>query len=357
MTDCKEPIVSTPSRRGFLSGAATLGVALAAPALFIPAKARSAGRITLVSWGGTYKDNIIKHLIKPFTEETGVEVAVSDTPDLARVKAQVESGNVEWDVFDGVGSQMLTGQANGYWEPIDTSIVTVNDLYTGKYSSTIGWYLFAGSFCWDPKRILPENVPKNFSDLWDATKFPGRRAFRSRISELLEIALVADGVNPDQLYPLDVERGFRSLDRIKPHVRKWTESSPETMTLIQDNEVDFSYTYASRVGTEIAKGASFDFGRGQTVNGLEYLSVLKGSRNKELGMKFIAFCMRPERLAAFCNAHLLAPNTQSAFAMMTDNSKKWVADMKNPQNIILNDEWWQPRFEELQGRFREWLLL
>ena len=53
-------------------------------------------------------------------------------------------------------------------------------------------------------------------DYWDAKKFPGPRGMYNAPTYILEFALIADGVPKDKLYPLDVPRAFKSLDRIKP---------------------------------------------------------------------------------------------------------------------------------------------
>lgn len=54
----------------------------------------------LVSWGVSYRVAMDAAVVKPFTQETGIQVSVIDTPDLAKVKAQQMTGNIEWDVFD-----------------------------------------------------------------------------------------------------------------------------------------------------------------------------------------------------------------------------------------------------------------
>ncbi|ODV43375.1 hypothetical protein AWV79_17990 [Cupriavidus sp. UYMMa02A] len=40
----------------------------------------------------------------------------------------------------------------------------------------------------------------------------------------LEFALLADGVPKDKLYPIDVQRALKSLDRIKKNVVKWWDT-------------------------------------------------------------------------------------------------------------------------------------
>src|SRR5215471_14894664 len=92
---------SSYPRRKFLTTATSL-----ACAPFLAGLTRKAGAtepIVLVTWGGTYRAAIEDTLCKGFTEQTGIPVTVIDGPDLAKVKAQVMSGHVEWDLFDGTG--------------------------------------------------------------------------------------------------------------------------------------------------------------------------------------------------------------------------------------------------------------
>jgi len=221
----------------------------------------------------------------------------------------------------------------------------------------IGTYLFAGGIAWDPKRFPEGKYPAVFKDFWDAQRFPGRRGLRTRISETLEMALVADGVAPDKLYPLDIERGFKSLDRIKPHVKKWIETTPETITLLTANEIDFSYTYLSRVLPAQKAGSSVQMSMQQTINSLEYLAVPKFSKNKEAAMRYLAFCLRPDRQAAFGSTNNFMPNARKGAAMLPPDSAKGMPDMRNPNNIVLNDAWWADTYDALQKRYTEWMLL
>ena len=344
------------SRRKFIIGAGAASMAASWPLILTPGKAKAAERVVLISWGGAYRDAVETAFVKPFTAETGIPVVISDTPDLAKVKAQITSKNVEWDVFDGVGSMAMSGQKDGYWEPFDKSIIDTSHLRTGVYPDTLAFYMSAGGMAWDPKRFPAGKHPVDFKQYFDAKTFPGRRSFRTRVSETLEAALIADGVAPRSLYPLDVERAFKSLDRIKPNVAKWVEQTPQTITLLQQNEVDFTYTYASRVKPAAAGGQSIQFSFEQTLNLAEYMQVLKGAPNKQAGMKYIGFMIRPDRLAAFCEILGLAPNSDKATALLSPEAKKWLPNMTSPNNAIIDDVWWTDNYAPLEKRFKEWLL-
>jgi len=353
-----EKTISSITRRRLLSGAggAALGASIAGPLILTPRKAKAADRIILISWGGNYREAVENTLCKPFTKETGIEITVADTPDLAKVKVQVTSGRVEWDVFDGPGAMIMSGSRAGYWEPLNRSIVDTADIPIGANPDNVAFYLAAGGIGYDPKRSPGSKHPEVFSEFWDVAKFPGRRGLRTRISEMLEMALIADGVAPKQLYPLDVERGFKSLGKIKPAITKWIDESPQALTLVQTNEIDFSYVYSGRVKNAQAQGASIDYSFKQSINIPEYLAVLKGAPHKEAAMKFVAFAIRPDRNAAFAEAMSYIPSNSKSAAMMSEASRKWLPDLTSPNNATMDDAWWADKFDELQKRFKEWLI-
>jgi putative spermidine/putrescine transport system substrate-binding protein len=272
------------------------------------------------------------------------------------MKVQVDSKNVQWDVFDSVGPQITAGARQGMWEDIDAKIVDRSDLVSPGGKDYVGTYLFGGGVAYDPKRVAEGKRPQSLKDFWDVQRFPGRRGLRTRISETLEMALVADGVAPDKLYPLDIERGFKALDRIKPAVKKWIETTPETITLITSNEIDYSYTYMSRVFPAQKAGSSVAMATGQTINSLEYLAVPKFGKNTEAAMRYVAFCLRPDRQAAFANTVFFAPNARKAVPLVAAESRQYMPDVLNPANIIMNDGWWADKYDALQKRFTEWML-
>lgn len=343
------------SRRSFVKGGLLAGSALVA-APYIHTSAKAADPLVLISWGGSYRKAWEEAFLVPFTAETGIEVVVADTPDMAKLKAQVTSGNVEWDVYDCPGAQAMSGIKNGFWEELDTNQISLSGLNVPTNPYAMPYYTYPGVIGWDPKKHPEGKRPLTFADLFNAEKFPGSRGLRTRISETLDIALLGDGVDPAKLYPLDVDRGFAVLERIKPHVKKWIEATPETITLVQRGEIDFSYTYTGRVKQAQADGISIDCSLAQTINAANYAAVPKGSTRKDNAMKLLAFTQRPDRAAAFSELMVYLPTVEAAIPLLSDKAKRWMPDLSDPQNVVMNDAWWGDNYDELQKRFSEWLL-
>ncbi|WP_439406600.1 ABC transporter substrate-binding protein [Bradyrhizobium sp. DASA03076] len=345
------------NRRQLLIGAgASAAGTIVAPALSRSARAQSKA-ITVVTWGGSYAEAMKKHWITPFIKKTGINVLVADGPDLAKLKAQSIMGTSEWDVVDAPGAMAVSGTKQGFWAPLDRNIIKSDNLTLPIAEDRAGLYFYAGGIAFNPKTHPAGKHPTNFKDFFDTNAFPGRRALRNRISEMLELALIADGVPPKQLYPLDVERGFRKLDAIKPFVAKWVEQTPQTIMLLQTGEGDFSYTYSNRAKVAKESNISIDFSLQQVIFGAAYFTVPKASMNKAEAMQFIAFTLQPDRQAALMDEMGIIPNNQQAIPLMSAASREWLPDMKGPNSAIVDDEWWADNFDKLQTRFKQWLLI
>ena len=74
-----------------------------------------------------------------------------------------------------------------------------------------------------------------------------------------ETLLLADGVPADKLYPLDLDRAFKKLDEIKPHITVWWTSGAQSAQLLNDGEVDMVMAWNGRVSALTKEGAKVAF--------------------------------------------------------------------------------------------------
>ena len=170
------------------------------------------------------------------------------------------------------------------------------------------------------------------------------------------MALMADGVPAKQLYPMDVDRAFRSLDRIKPYVAKWIVETPQTISLIQSNEIDFVYTYSGRVQAARKQGVSIAYVYQANIVTPAYTCVAKGTRNKAAAMKLTSYFARPEQQAMFCNTLGYTPIKRSALKLLTPETMAQQPKLDDPKTAVTNINWWADNFIEVNKRFKEWLL-
>lgn len=345
---------SRVSRRSFLLRTASL---LAAPAVFkISPVAAKSGSVTITSTGGSFLDMMTKYVFTPFTEETGIKVnPVLSAADLGKVKAMQITGNVEWDIYNDVGSHVAAGSKQGFWEKLDLSMFDLEDMTIPPETDSVTWETYASGITWDPKKYGAGKHPETFSEFLDLNGFPGRRAFRAGNVEALELALLADGVAPKDMYPLDIDRAFKALDRVKSSI-VWAGTTPQTVSLVQMGEADFSYTYSSRAKATTLPGGGVPlaFSFKQNLILADSVAVIKGSPNKENALKLIVYMLRPD-VQARLEDHLgLLPVSKKAFSMLSAETRKWLFDINSPNNLVVNNAYWADNYDSIWPRFAEW---
>lgn len=349
------------SRRKFLIGAAAAGAAASWPLILTPGKARAAETLYIASYGGQYEEWLRKIFWDPFTADTGIKVVATAAMDMAKLKAGVTTGNVEWDVVEALPTQVVTAAREGLLEKMDYSIIQMDDLIypEAKADYWLSAYSYTASIGYDAKRTPEGKYPATWVDFWDVKKYPGRRGLRPRPNDTLEIALLADGVAPKSVYPLDVERAFKSMDKIKPYVNIWIDSTPQTVQLIAKNELDFTNTYSGRVFAAQAEGLPLGYAQKQMLIFLNTYAVPKGAKNKAAAMKLLNYHVKSDLLAKFCDVMTYAPVKKRGMEMVKPEIRRdWVPDPANPNHLVVNPQWWgEPgRFDELTKRFKAWQL-
>lgn len=341
------------SRRDALKLTMAAGSMLALPAYIRSASAQGKS-LVIVNSGGTMGDAKRKALYEPFTKATGIAITTVSGPELAKIKVQVQQGNVEWDVVDLLEAWVSPAVRDNLLEPIDQKIVdTSRIIEKARNDHAVGGTIAAGGIAFPTDRLKPIAA---WTDFWDVDKSPGRRGLRTRINDTLEIALMGDGVPPDQVYPCDIERAFKALDRIKPHVSHWIAQTAQTVSLIQSNETDYTFTYTTRVKDLQAAGVPIDYSFRQNILGVGWLAVPRGSKNRDSAMQFLNFCLEPDRQAELATLSGDAPTNPAALDKVDPAARRWLADINSKENLFTNGAWWDGHLEELSIRYKEWLL-
>ncbi|WP_128932051.1 polyamine ABC transporter substrate-binding protein [Bradyrhizobium zhanjiangense] len=341
------------SRRTFLAGATLLAAPTVLGARRAAAKSDS---VTISNFGGSYQDASIKAVYDPFTQETGIKVNITPWPGLDKVKAMQLTGNIQMDVFIGSSNDSASGSKKGFWESLDPSLFDAPDMVIKPDSDYVTFETYAQGVAWDPAKYSQGKHPATFVEFFDMQRFPGRRSCPKKPG-MLELALLADGVAAQDIYPLDLNRAFRKLDSIKSNI-VWADNTPQTISLLQTGEVDFGISFNNRVKptTEPGGGVPLAFSFEQCVIASDCLSILKGAPNKENAIKLISYYLRPEVQARFFNMVPLAPVSKMAATMLSPETRKWQPDSSKPNNLVVDAVYWVDKYDAVMRRFLEWTM-
>ncbi len=338
--------------------------------------AATAEELTVVSWGGAYTASQVEAYQKPWIAKTGNTIVSEDySGGLAEVKAQVEAGNVSWDVVDVELSDAIRGCDEGLLEPIDSSILppapdgtpAVDDFIPNALSEcAVANIVWSTIFAYDTTKMSGVNSIDDFFNLAD---FPGKRGLRKGPKANLEMALMADGVPADQVYdvlstPEGVDRAFAKLDTIKNDV-VWWEAGAQPPQLLADGEVAMTTAYNGRIfNAAAAEGKPFAIVWDGQILDFDLWVIPKGTKHLQEALDFVAFSTATEQLAAQASYISYGPARKSSgplVGMFKDGKTEMGPNMPtaeaNMGNALLNNfEFWADNQDQLNERFNAWLV-
>ncbi len=276
-----------------LAGAAAgLSLALAGTTAALAAE-----QIMFVSQGGAYQKAQTIAILDPSAKKLGITINQDSVPDAWPImRSQVATGKPTWDVVDVATNFCLRGGEQGIVEKLDFSKIPNAAAMPAEYRSdySVAYEFYSTVMGYNLKKFPDAaSAPKTWADFWDVKKFPGRRSLRNHPLATLEIALMADGVAPDKLYPLDVDRAFRKLEEIKPHITVWWTSGAQSAQLLNDGEVDMIMAWNGRISAIIKEGAKVAYTYNQGILQSTSLCVLKGAPNLPTALKFLNEAVDP----------------------------------------------------------------
>jgi len=311
--------------------------------------------ITVASWGGSFQDAERAAFFEPAAETLGITIKEATTNGIADLRAQVQSGNPTWDVVELGSSSCVQAVKENLVVPLNFDIVNTDGLpdeVVGEH--WVGIIFFANVIAWNTKTVQGE-PPSTWADFWDTEKYPGARTMYAKPYYNLEAAMLADGVPPEEVYPIDVDRAFDKLAEIRDEVAVWWRSGAQSAQLVKDGEVDYALIWNGRVGTVIEDGAPADFTFNQAILDFDCLVVPKGSDNVELAMKAINEFISPEKQAQLPLHINYGPVNNKAFELGVISEKMAMTLPSSPKNreksVIYDPEFWVGRMNELQERF------
>ena len=230
------------SRRNVLALGA--GAALAAP--FVNTASAQTRTVYVNSYGGVWETSWKKAFFDPFTAQTKIQVKTVPGVSFAKLKAQVQSRRYEWDVVNLGDVEYGQAVLEGLLEKVDPVAAKVDQLpreIVREYAITS--YSLGTNIVYR-KDKFPNGGPQSWADFWDVKKFPGPRCMYDRSFTCLAFALLADGVPVDKLYPMDIDRAFRKMSELKPHIKVWWREGNQSQQLIRDGEVDMMSIWNGR---------------------------------------------------------------------------------------------------------------
>jgi putative spermidine/putrescine transport system substrate-binding protein len=339
-----------------LSAGAILGVI----ALASPADARD---LTIVGYGGSFQDSLRTVFFKPFSEDA--KISVKDIPydgGIGILRAKVQGGANEWDLVDVETGDLLIGCEEGLFEKLNWSKIGNQSAFIPGVVSEcgMGFVVSGWILAYDGDKLA--NGPKSWADFFDLAAFPGKRAMRNGPVFNLEVALMGDGVPPEQVYkvlstPQGVDRAFKKLDTIKKNM-VWWQTGAQPAQLLASGEVVMADIFNGRIyNANKNDHKNFKIVWNQEILSFDHWVIMRGSPNLDAAYKFLSFYAKPENEKDFPNYIPNGlPNKDTNRLIAKDMLPNMPTNAEYlPHALQFDAKFWLDNTDKLTERFNKWV--
>jgi len=321
---------------------------------------------TYAGWGGGLQDAQREAFLKPMAEATKKpvkeDVYLGGT---AKFEAMKASKDVVWDVVNVEADVLQRGCDDGTFLKLDYAKVgTAKDAFIPGAAADcgIGSYTWAFALAYDASTT--KEAPQTLADFWNIAKWPGRRGLRKGPLFNMELALLADGVAPEDVYktlatPEGRDRAFKKLDQIKSQV-VWWEAPAQTAELLSAGTVAMIIAPNARISAAVKAGKDFKMVFKPGMIGIDYWVVVNGSPEVDAAYTFLKIATAPKAQADFSNSFAYGPTVKAATPLLAKDAAELlpVGDTVSGALNLSSSEansFWADNADELNERWNAWL--
>ena len=336
-----------------------------------PAAAAPAADLTVVTWGGAYEAAQRAAVIAPFEAATGLEVEVVQYDGTAEALSR-RAAKEGWDVVDMLADQARVACERGLLRQVDARALlgaaALEDFApVAPGRCALPQNVYARVFAYD-ERAFPGVKPTRIEDFFDTARFPGKRAVQRSPDGILEWALMAEGVPPEQVYDLlSTDRGLRlamrRLDSIRDDILWWTDPA-EPARMLADGRAALAAGFNGRFFDAAQAGeAPITVVWDGRIIGVEVWTVAAGTDAAEAARAFLVHALSPGTMARLAERIPYGPARRSAFDRIGQNPETGTlmrlhlpnAPGHGPRRLV-RDAAWHANTESLRARrFDAWL--
>jgi len=322
---------------------------------------QAAPDMVVVGYGGAGQKAQDVAFFQPFSALDQSKLIQSEyNGEMARIKVMVDTGNVDWDVVQIEGPDLMRGCEEGMYERLDWTQLghaaqLIPEAAQECGSAALVWSV---AIAYDTDKLA--QAPVSWADFWNVEKIPGKRGLRKRAVYNLEFALLADGVKVEDVYqvlgtPEGVNRAFAKLTELKPHIQ-WWEAGAQPAQWLAAGDVVMTSTYSGRIAAAAQGGSHLGLVWPGSLYGMDYWAIIKGSRHVDQAKRFIAFTNQPDAQVKYVQQIPYGPTNTEAAARLDQSLARWVPTA--PQNLkgalSMDVGFWVDHGEELEERFNAW---
>lgn len=302
------------------------------------------GEIIFADFGGTTNQARQSIYFDAFTESTGVEVTSVVVDQSVAIQMLANGMTGDYDAIHRSLEQVYQYKDNV--EPLPDYVTRDATLPEDIQDYAFGSFLVGHAMGYLTE-TYPDGGPQTWADFWDVDTYPGKRAWPgspASYDSSCEIALLADGVAPEELYPLDFDRCIEKLDELKPDL-VFYDSYPEIQQLLTSGSAVMAAGPTGQYAGLINQGVDVTISWNQAIVAPNVMVVPATAPNKDNVFALAQAMTDPVAQAAFAEATFYGPGNPEAFDHMSDEVKENIVNAPDHTEVV-----WQNSEERAKVR-------
>ena len=332
--------------------------------------------LTVATWSGPYSRAQANAMFRTYGEAKSYDVRIAlYDGGLNELQQMVRSGRYDWDVMDFELPDAIAACRLGLLEHIDAASLppgadgspAAKDFVKNAVGPCwVGSVVYSQIIAYAPHRY-GEARPQTAADFFDLKRFPGPRALRRGAKFNLELALLADGMKPADIYdalltPVGIDRALAKLSTIKGSLIWWNNST-DAIAMLNDGRAAFATVLDGDVYDAAQHHRDVGVIWDDQLYELDVFGVPKGNPRKDVAMDFVRFATAPQQLAGVASWVPYGPARRSALPLIGKNPELGT-DMTPylptvPAHFAtafaVDDEWWQLHGADIDPRWDMWV--
>jgi putative spermidine/putrescine transport system substrate-binding protein len=314
------------------------------------------------SFGGSFQDDLDQAVIRPICKDIGCTSSVDAySGEYDHLAATIKNGTNPFDLVHVETRFLMQGGREGLLTPIDWHQVSGSKLVPGATNPYgVGLLEWSLVMSWNKSR-LPAGVatPSSWQDFFDIKKYPGPRAMRNTPEGNIELALLADGVAPEDLYRngLDVDRALRKLSTIKPFISWWSSGAELEQKL--STSCVMAAAWNGRVyNLKRTAKTPLEYTYAGSINQFDWWVIPIGAPHRDLATKFLAAFVDGQGQDTIANNFGYGPVSLKALDQIQPDLLRQLPSY--PPNaklgVSFDGAWWAANQASVQEKWNRWLL-
>ncbi|MFG2446645.1 extracellular solute-binding protein [Nocardia fluminea] len=260
--------------------------------------------------------------LDPFSKDTGVRFATDSPSDPAKVKAMVEAGNTTWDIIDLDTASGSQGCGTLYEKR--TAEIDISHIEPEYLSDECGVPIMLQTLAlvYNADKF-GDNPPTSITDFLNTAEYPGKRITFNYAVGGTEGLLLADGTDPDSLYPLHLDRAAKVVKALGRDLTLLPSLAAQSEA-VESGDFAMCWCYLGRLANSADRGAELGVVWQNAWSAWDMLYAIKGSKSPETQTRFLNYVATPAAQMAFTEHLPYGPTTPGADPQLPEGLAKWL---------------------------------